>query len=171
MLWDQVDTLDTLVLSHLFFFLYYIHCEGIVHTHYVDQCLNELILDAIILGVWCQLCLHLIRQGSLLVLSTLSSPTSTRTSKERQYYMLMLVGCLVMPNLLVFLKSLWKCAFKNFVPPNMRTMGIVSWNIIQFDFLVIFVCLNCCSNFLLSVLGNWFLIYAVFSVVSYILTM
>uniref|UniRef100_A0A8C7TNC5 chitin synthase n=1 Tax=Oncorhynchus mykiss TaxID=8022 RepID=A0A8C7TNC5_ONCMY len=66
-----------------------------------------------------------ISKGSLLVLSTLSSPTSTRTSKERQYYMLMLVGCLVMPNLLVFLKSLWKCAFKNFVPPNMRTMGIV----------------------------------------------
>ncbi|XP_038830536.1 chitin synthase chs-2-like [Salvelinus namaycush] len=71
------------------------------------------------------LCSAVISKGSLLVLSTLSSPTSTRTSKERQYYMLMLVGCLVMPNLLVFLKSLWKCAFKNFVPPNMRTMGIV----------------------------------------------
>uniref|UniRef100_A0A8C7U485 chitin synthase n=1 Tax=Oncorhynchus mykiss TaxID=8022 RepID=A0A8C7U485_ONCMY len=64
-------------------------------------------------------------QGSLLVLSTLSSPTSTRTPKERQYYVLMLVCSLVVPNLLVFLKSLWKCAFKNFVPPNMRTMGIV----------------------------------------------
>uniref|UniRef100_A0A8C8HIY0 chitin synthase n=1 Tax=Oncorhynchus tshawytscha TaxID=74940 RepID=A0A8C8HIY0_ONCTS len=66
-----------------------------------------------------------ISKGSLLVLSTLSSPTSTRTPKERQYYVLMLVCSLVVPNLLVFLKSLWKCAFKNFVPPNMRTMGIV----------------------------------------------
>ncbi|CAB1312937.1 unnamed protein product [Coregonus sp. 'balchen'] len=66
-----------------------------------------------------------ISKGSLLVLATLSSPTSTRTPKERQYYVLMLVCSLVVPNLLVFLKSLWKCAFKNFVPPNMRTMGIV----------------------------------------------
>uniref|UniRef100_A0A4W5R6C6 Uncharacterized protein n=1 Tax=Hucho hucho TaxID=62062 RepID=A0A4W5R6C6_9TELE len=63
-----------------------------------------------------------ISKGSLLVLSTLSSPTSTRTPKERQYYVLMLVCSLVVPNLLVFLKSLWKCAFKNFVPPNMKTM-------------------------------------------------
>ncbi|KAL0964674.1 hypothetical protein UPYG_G00327420 [Umbra pygmaea] len=66
-----------------------------------------------------------ISKGSLLVLTTLSSPTSTRTPKERQFYVLMMVCTLIVPNLLVFLKSLWKCAFKKFVPPNMKTMGIV----------------------------------------------
>uniref|UniRef100_A0A3P8YUV6 chitin synthase n=1 Tax=Esox lucius TaxID=8010 RepID=A0A3P8YUV6_ESOLU len=66
-----------------------------------------------------------ISKGSLLVLITLASPTSTRTPKERQYYMLLLMFSLVVPNLLVFLKSLWKCAFKTFVPPNLKTMGIV----------------------------------------------
>ncbi|KAJ8013713.1 hypothetical protein DPEC_G00032640 [Dallia pectoralis] len=66
-----------------------------------------------------------ISKGSLLVLTTLSSPTSTRTPKERQYYVLMMVCSLVIPNLLVFLKSLWKCAFRNFVPPNKKTMAIV----------------------------------------------
>lgn len=61
-------------------------------------------------------------KGSLLVLSTLSSPTSMRSQKERQFYMLMLVFCLVCPNFLVFLKSLWRCAFKSFVRPNFKTM-------------------------------------------------
>lgn len=67
-------------------------------------------------------------QGSLLVLSTLSSPTSMRSPKEKQFYMLMLVFCLVFPNILVFLKSLWRCAFKSFVKPNMRTMSFVRFS-------------------------------------------
>lgn len=65
------------------------------------------------------------KQGSLLVLSTLSSPTSMRTPKEKQLYTLMLVFCLVCPNFLVFVKSLWRCAFKSFVRPNIRTMSFV----------------------------------------------
>lgn len=64
-------------------------------------------------------------QGSLLVLSTLSSPTSMRSAKEKQFYTLMLVFCLVCPNVLVFIKSLWRCAFKSFVRPNIRTMSLV----------------------------------------------
>ncbi|KAJ0056136.1 hypothetical protein NL108_003416, partial [Boleophthalmus pectinirostris] len=63
--------------------------------------------------------------GSLLVLSTLSSPTSMRSKQEKQFYMLMLVFVLVCPNLLVFLKSLWRCAFKSFVRPNFKTMSII----------------------------------------------
>ncbi|XP_034044491.1 chitin synthase 1 [Thalassophryne amazonica] len=66
-----------------------------------------------------------IAKGSLLVLSTMSSETSMRTSKEKQFYMLMLVFCLVCPNVLVFIKSLWRCAFKNFVQPNMRTLAFI----------------------------------------------
>lgn len=66
-----------------------------------------------------------IAKGSLLVLSTLSSPTSMRSPKERQFYMLMLVFCLVCPNFLVFLKSLWRCAFKSFVRPNFKTMSMI----------------------------------------------
>ncbi|XP_074522635.1 chitin synthase 1 [Halichoeres trimaculatus] len=66
-----------------------------------------------------------VAKGSLLVLSTLSSPYSLRSPKEKQFYMLMLVFCLVCPNFLVFLKSLWKCAFKSFVQPNMRTMSFI----------------------------------------------
>nr|XP_040056443.1 chitin synthase 1 [Gasterosteus aculeatus aculeatus] len=66
-----------------------------------------------------------VAKGSLLVLSTLSSPTSMRSPKEKQFYMLMLVFCLVFPNILVFLKSLWRCAFKSFVKPNMRTMSFI----------------------------------------------
>ncbi|XP_035508265.1 chitin synthase 1 [Morone saxatilis] len=66
-----------------------------------------------------------ISKGCLLVLSTMSSPTSMRSSKEKQFYMLMLVFCLVCPNFLVFLKSLWRCAFKSFVQPNMKTMSVI----------------------------------------------
>ncbi|XP_054865005.1 chitin synthase 1 isoform X2 [Amphiprion ocellaris] len=66
-----------------------------------------------------------IAKGSLLVLTTLSSPKSMRSEKEQQFYMLMLVFCLVCPNFLVFLKSLWRCAFKSFVRPNMRTMAFI----------------------------------------------
>ncbi|XP_073319957.1 chitin synthase 1 [Pagrus major] len=64
-------------------------------------------------------------KGSLLVLSTLSSPHSLRDKKEKQFYMLMLVFCLVFPNFLVFLKSLWRVAFKSFVQPNMKTMSFI----------------------------------------------
>ncbi|XP_044051750.1 chitin synthase 1 [Siniperca chuatsi] len=67
-----------------------------------------------------------VAKGSLLVLSTLSSPTSMRSPKEKQFYMLMLVFCLVCPNFLVFIKSLWRCAFKSFVQPNMRTLLFIS---------------------------------------------
>lgn len=66
-----------------------------------------------------------VAKGSLLVLSTLSSPRSMRTDKEKQFYMLMLVFCLVCPNFLVFLKSLWRCAFKSFVRPNFKTMFFI----------------------------------------------
>uniref|UniRef100_A0A3Q0R7P3 chitin synthase n=1 Tax=Amphilophus citrinellus TaxID=61819 RepID=A0A3Q0R7P3_AMPCI len=64
-------------------------------------------------------------KGSLLVLSTMTSPMSLRSPKEKQFYMLMLVFCLVFPNFLVFLKSLWRCAFKSFVPPKMKTMAFI----------------------------------------------
>ncbi|XP_072321978.1 chitin synthase 1 [Eucyclogobius newberryi] len=64
-------------------------------------------------------------KGSLLVLSTLSSPSSMRSPKEQQFYMLMLVFCLVCPNFLVFIKSLWRCAFKSFVRPNIKTMSFI----------------------------------------------
>ncbi|XP_056135356.1 chitin synthase 1 [Lampris incognitus] len=67
----------------------------------------------------------IVAKGSLLVLTTLSSPFSMRTPKERQFYMLMLVFCLVFPNFLLFMKSLWRCAFKSFVQPNLRTMGLI----------------------------------------------
>lgn len=66
-----------------------------------------------------------VAKGSLLVLSTLSSPHSMRSPKEQQFYMLMLVCCLVCPNFLVFIKSLWRCAFKSFVKPNFKTMSII----------------------------------------------
>ncbi|XP_040894744.1 chitin synthase 1 [Toxotes jaculatrix] len=78
-------------------------------------------LVAVIVGL-AVLTSAVIAKGSLLVLSTLSSPTSMRSPKEKQFYMLMLVFCLVCPNFLVFIKSLWRCAFKSFVQPNMKTM-------------------------------------------------
>ncbi|XP_041645086.1 chitin synthase 1 [Cheilinus undulatus] len=81
-------------------------------------------LVAVIVGV-AVLTSAVIAKGSLLVLSTLSSPYSMRGEKEKQFYMLMLVFCLVCPNLLVFIKSLWRCAFKSFVKPNMRTMSFI----------------------------------------------
>ncbi|XP_077569686.1 chitin synthase 1 [Stigmatopora nigra] len=67
----------------------------------------------------------ILAKGCLLVLSTLSSPTSLRPNKERQFYTLMLTFCLVCPNFLVFIKSLWRCAFKSFVQPNFRTMAFI----------------------------------------------
>ncbi|XP_061736231.1 chitin synthase 1 [Nerophis ophidion] len=82
-------------------------------------------LVAIIVGL-CVLTSAIIAKGSLLVLSTLSSPTSMRSPKEKQFYMLMLVFCLVWPNFLVFIKSLWRCAFKNiFVQPNFKIMAFI----------------------------------------------
>uniref|UniRef100_A0A3Q1JBI7 chitin synthase n=1 Tax=Anabas testudineus TaxID=64144 RepID=A0A3Q1JBI7_ANATE len=81
-------------------------------------------LVAVIVGL-AVLASAVVAKGSLLVLSTLSSPTSMRSPKEKQFYMLMLVFCLVCPNFLVFLKSLWRCAFKNFVQPNMKTMSFI----------------------------------------------
>ncbi|KAK1792660.1 hypothetical protein P4O66_012601 [Electrophorus voltai] len=64
--------------------------------------------------------------GSLLALITLCSPKSLRSPTDRQFYTLLLMCALVTPNLLVFLKCLWKCAFKSYVRPNMKTMGIMS---------------------------------------------
>ncbi|XP_042343741.1 chitin synthase 1 [Plectropomus leopardus] len=81
-------------------------------------------LVAVIVGL-AVLASAIIAKGSLLVLSTMSSPTSMRSPKEKQFYMLMLVFCLVCPNFLVFLKSLWRCAFKSFVQPNMKTMSLI----------------------------------------------
>ncbi|XP_031170030.1 chitin synthase 1 [Sander lucioperca] len=81
-------------------------------------------LVAVIVGL-AVLTSAVVAKGSLLVLSTMSSPTSMRSPKEKQFYMLMLVFCLVCPNVLVFLKSLWRCAFKSFVQPNMKTMSFV----------------------------------------------
>ncbi|XP_076826575.1 chitin synthase 1 [Brachyhypopomus gauderio] len=67
-----------------------------------------------------------ISKGSLLALITLCSPKSLRNSTDRQFYTLLLMCALVTPNLLVFLKCLWKCAFKSYVAPNMKTLGIIS---------------------------------------------
>uniref|UniRef100_A0A673J3M7 chitin synthase n=1 Tax=Sinocyclocheilus rhinocerous TaxID=307959 RepID=A0A673J3M7_9TELE len=64
-------------------------------------------------------------KGSLLVLTTLTSPVSLRNNVDKQFYTLMLMCVLVMPNLLMFLKSLWKCVFKSYVSPNPRTLGIM----------------------------------------------
>nr|XP_019954494.1 PREDICTED: uncharacterized protein LOC109636909 [Paralichthys olivaceus] len=81
-------------------------------------------LVAVIVGI-AVLTSAVVAKGSLLVLSTMSSKTSMRSPKEKQFYMLMLVFCLVCPNFLVFLKALWKCAFKSFIQPNMKTMLFV----------------------------------------------
>uniref|UniRef100_A0A672R8E9 chitin synthase n=1 Tax=Sinocyclocheilus grahami TaxID=75366 RepID=A0A672R8E9_SINGR len=64
-------------------------------------------------------------KGTLLVLTTLTSPVSLRNNVDKQFYTLMLMCVLVMPNLLMFLKSLWKCVFKSYVSPNPRTLGIM----------------------------------------------
>ncbi|XP_060923619.1 chitin synthase 1 [Limanda limanda] len=81
-------------------------------------------LMAVIVGL-AVLTSAVVSKGSLLVLSTMSSPTSMRSPKEKQFYMLMLVFCLVFPNFMMFVKSLWKCAFKSFVQPNMKTLAFV----------------------------------------------
>ncbi|KAM9765914.1 chitin synthase 1 [Menidia menidia] len=81
-------------------------------------------LVAVIVGI-AVLTSAVIAKGSLLVLSTLSSPSSMRSPKEKQFYMLMLVFCLVCPNFLVFIKSLWRCTFKSFIKPNLKTMSFV----------------------------------------------
>lgn len=81
-------------------------------------------LVAVIVGV-AVLATAMISKGALVVLSTLSSPASLRSEKERQFYMLMLVFCLVCPNFLVFMKSLWRCTFKSFVQPNFKTMTFI----------------------------------------------
>ncbi|KAK6489131.1 chitin synthase chs-2-like [Huso huso] len=60
-------------------------------------------------------------KGSLLVLTTMASKNSL-LKKDRTFYLLMVACSLAIPNVLLFLKSLWKCAFKNFVPPNIKTM-------------------------------------------------
>uniref|UniRef100_A0A671KY80 chitin synthase n=1 Tax=Sinocyclocheilus anshuiensis TaxID=1608454 RepID=A0A671KY80_9TELE len=52
-------------------------------------------------------------------------PVSLRNNVDKQFYTLMLMCVLVMPNLLMFLKSLWKCVFKSYVAPNPRTLGIM----------------------------------------------
>ncbi|RVE74628.1 hypothetical protein OJAV_G00023980 [Oryzias javanicus] len=95
-------------------------------------------LVAVIVGI-AVLVSAVVAKGSLLVLSTLSSPIYIKTGhdssgrptfkqeydQDRQFYMLMLVFCLVWPNFLVFLKCLWKILFKSFVRPNMKTMALI----------------------------------------------
>ncbi|CAL8243471.1 unnamed protein product [Lota lota] len=81
-------------------------------------------LVAIIVGL-AVLTSAVVSKGSLLVLTMLSSPYSLRSAQEQQFFMLMVVFCLVCPNVLVFIKSLWRVMFKSFVPPNCRTMGII----------------------------------------------
>ncbi|KAK0148640.1 Chitin synthase chs-1 [Merluccius polli] len=81
-------------------------------------------LVAIIVGL-AVLTSAVVSKGSILILSMLSSPFSLRSAQEQQFFMLMVVFCLVCPNVLVFFKSLWRCAFKSFVQPNFRTMGII----------------------------------------------
>ncbi|XP_049574396.1 chitin synthase 1 [Syngnathus scovelli] len=78
-------------------------------------------LVAVIVGL-AVLTSAVVAKGSLLVLTTLSGTKDKTKSKEKQFYMLMLVFCLVCPNVLVFMKSLWRCAFKSFVQPNLKTM-------------------------------------------------
>ncbi|KAJ3593437.1 hypothetical protein NHX12_005772 [Muraenolepis orangiensis] len=63
--------------------------------------------------------------GSLLVLTMLSSPFSLRSAQEQQFFMLMVVFCIVCPNVLLLIKSLWRCAFNTIVRPNFRTLGII----------------------------------------------
>ncbi|XP_017274207.1 chitin synthase 1 [Kryptolebias marmoratus] len=81
-------------------------------------------LVAVIVGI-AVLVSAVVAKGSLLMLTSLASWKSSQSDQDRQFYMLMLVFCLVYPNFLVFMKSLWRCAFKSFVPPNMRTMGFI----------------------------------------------
>uniref|UniRef100_A0A3Q2D9Q7 chitin synthase n=1 Tax=Cyprinodon variegatus TaxID=28743 RepID=A0A3Q2D9Q7_CYPVA len=81
-------------------------------------------LVAVIVGL-AVLASAVVSKGSLLMLAALSSPKSFREPGERQFYMLMLVFCLVFPNFLVFLKSLWRCLFKTFESPNMKTMAFI----------------------------------------------
>ncbi|XP_062375070.1 chitin synthase 1 [Sardina pilchardus] len=64
-------------------------------------------------------------KGSLLILSTLASPSANGSAQEKQYYMLLMMFCLIVPNFLVFLKSLWKCCFKSSSAPDMKTLGII----------------------------------------------
>ncbi|XP_066506270.1 chitin synthase 1 [Hoplias malabaricus] len=66
-----------------------------------------------------------ISKGSLLTLVTLASPYSLRSPTDKQFYTLLLMCIVLTPNLLVFLKCLWKCAFKSYVAPNLKTMGIM----------------------------------------------
>ncbi|XP_077093700.1 chitin synthase 1 [Siphateles boraxobius] len=66
-----------------------------------------------------------VSKGSLLVLTTLSSPKSLRSDVEKQMYTLLLMCVLVMPNFLMFLKSLWKCVFKSYVAPKPKILGIM----------------------------------------------
>ncbi|XP_062865258.1 chitin synthase 1 [Trichomycterus rosablanca] len=82
-------------------------------------------LMAVVVGVLV-LASAVISKGSLLTLATLSGTNSLRSNTEKQFYMLLLMCVLITPNLLVFLKCLWKCAFKSYVAPNMKTMGIIS---------------------------------------------
>ncbi|XP_059927802.1 chitin synthase 1 [Gadus macrocephalus] len=81
-------------------------------------------LVAIIVGI-AVLASAVISKGSLLVLTVLSSPYSLRSAQEQQFFMLMLVFCLVFPNVLVFIKSLWRVMFKSFVAPNCKTLAII----------------------------------------------
>ncbi|CAN9506982.1 unnamed protein product [Ophioblennius macclurei] len=81
-------------------------------------------LVAAIVGI-AVLATAMISKGALVVLAALASPKSLREEKDRQFYMMMLMFCLVCPNFLVFLKSLWRCTFKNFVRPNMKTMAFI----------------------------------------------
>ncbi|XP_063047742.1 chitin synthase 1 [Engraulis encrasicolus] len=65
-------------------------------------------------------------KGALLIMCTVSGPTAMAEQREKQYYTLLLTVSLVVPNFLVFLKSLWKCAFKSsFHTPNMKMMGSI----------------------------------------------
>uniref|UniRef100_A0A3B3SZD7 chitin synthase n=1 Tax=Paramormyrops kingsleyae TaxID=1676925 RepID=A0A3B3SZD7_9TELE len=81
-------------------------------------------LVAIIVGLLV-LVSAILSKGSLLVLCMLASPKSLVKNNDQQFYLLMLVFSLVVPNVLMFLKSLWKCTFKSFVNPNKKTMGII----------------------------------------------
>ncbi|XP_058874904.1 chitin synthase chs-2-like [Acipenser ruthenus] len=63
-------------------------------------------------------------KGSLLVLTTMASENSL-IKKDRTFHLLMVACSLAIPNVLLFLKSLWKCAFKNFVAPKIKTMLVI----------------------------------------------
>uniref|UniRef100_A0A8C4SKN7 chitin synthase n=1 Tax=Erpetoichthys calabaricus TaxID=27687 RepID=A0A8C4SKN7_ERPCA len=63
-------------------------------------------------------------KASFLILTTLASQQSLKKA-DWPFHLLMVACALVVPNVLIFLKSLWKCLFKSFSTPRMKTLALV----------------------------------------------